>query len=506
MGLVLPQNVNVRIVSNNAIYYRNLGYELPLLPNGKINTKGSITVDVNDLPKNSGVIVDVNCNYCQKKLKVRYAQYMRCKSENGNYYCHDCCFNNPEWLKKQENNKIKNRAMLINELTEYIKNNGFPVNVRKEFKRSNGLHSSRMYFEYLGDTLLDWIIACGFNLTEEEKYSINLSNQKINYTKDEVINIIKSMQAKLDRPLKYDDFDNPTLNTISVTYIKKYFGSLNKMKQELGLIINKENMSDKKPTKEDLENMIIKLADYMQSINRNTFTEREYKQIANKLNIRLYSCMNRWCHKYFNLSFADKIKEYGLSLGNPGKGIVTTIGEEKCMSQFEYMFSSFLHSQGLIYNEDYYRNVKYKTFIKDYTGNMDCDYLLNINNTVIYIEIAGILEEYKQWYYQNKPIISSKSKEIYRMKLLKKENMLKQNNLVYFILFPCDLTKDNFNNILSNPSNELREKIEQEYKTNIDWTIIQKIGELKYLDIKGRNNQKLVDYSFNDKKEVALDA
>ena len=71
--------------------------------------------------------------------------------------------------------------------------------------------------------------------------------------------------------------------------------------------------------------------------------------------------------------------------------------------------------------------------------------------------------------------------------------MLKDNNLNYYILFPCDLTKENTYNILNNDSISLRKNIESFIKNNIDWNAVSKIWELKYSsEIKwGRN---VIDY------------
>lgn len=71
--------------------------------------------------------------------------------------------------------------------------------------------------------------------------------------------------------------------------------------------------------------------------------------------------------------------------------------------------------------------------------------------------------------------------------------MLKENNLNYYILFPCDLTKENIYKILNNDSITLRKDIESFIKNNIDWKRVFEYGELKYLDeIKwGRN---IIDY------------
>ena len=71
--------------------------------------------------------------------------------------------------------------------------------------------------------------------------------------------------------------------------------------------------------------------------------------------------------------------------------------------------------------------------------------------------------------------------------------MLKDTGLSYFILFPCDLTQENFRNILEDGSLKLKKKIESFNKNNIDWVKIREAGELKYTDeIKyGRN---VIDY------------
>ena len=124
---------------------------------------------------------------------------------------------------------------------------------------------------------------------------------------------------------------------------------------------------------------------------------------------------------------------------------------------------------------------------------MNCDYLIHINDKDIYIEIAGIIEAYKKYFFSNKKITCSKSKENYRQKLSIKQSMLKENNLNYYILFPCDLTKENISKILEEDSIALRKNIESFIKNNINWNKVSQIGELKYKDdIKwGRN---IIDY------------
>ena len=62
--------------------------------------------------------------------------------------------------------------------------------------------------------------------------------------------------------------------------------------------------------------------------------------------------------------------------------------------------------------------------------------------------------------------------------------MLKSNGLHYYLLFPCDLTIENFQNILYNDSLELKHKIEPFMVNGIDWKRVREIGKLDYSDNK----------------------
>ena len=52
--------------------------------------------------------------------------------------------------------------------------------------------------------------------------------------------------------------------------------------------------------------------------------------------------------------------------------------------------------------------------------------------------------------------------------------------LKYFILFPCDLTNENMNEIINNPTIELKHKIEKFNQANINWRVVREKGELNY--------------------------
>lgn len=286
------------------------------------------------------------------------------------------------------------------------------------------------------------------------------------------------MQSKLDRPLEYKDFRNPNIDEIGVTMIKKYWGSLNKMKQELELEIVQESMMDKQLSKEDFDKTVKSILNFLHKEGRNFTTTREIHENSDWAS---YGTLDRMSKKYYDINFIKHLNTFGITFGNQGRGINYDFDDgEHITSQYEYMFSKFLKEKGFIYNRDYFRDIKYSTFIDSYLGNMNCDYVIHTHDEILYIEIAGIIADYKTWFYEDRKISRSKSKEKYRLKLKEKEFMLKNNGLKYFILFPCDLTQENFEDILHNQNLNVKHRIENFYKNNIDWGKVRSIGKLDY--------------------------
>lgn len=310
-------------------------------------------------------------------------------------------------------------------------------------------------------------------------------------SKEKVTNLIYKLQEELGRPLVYDDFRGIGCYHVPIEIIREYWGTINKMKEELGLDIVQESMINKHLSKEQFENMLLDIQNYVFSDGRNFITTKEIDSNDNWIGS---NTLRKYSKEYYSKTLPDVLVDYGISLGKQGRGINFDFEDgEHITSQFEYMFSKYLKSYGLKYNVDYFRDVKYSTFIPDCKNNMNCDYVIHINGKTIYIEIAGIIEAYKEWFFNDRSITNRKSREKYRLKLLKKQKMLRDNNLIYFILFPCDLTHDNFKSILTDGSISLRKKIESFMKNNIDWVKVRDNGELKYSsDIKwGRN---VIDY------------
>lgn len=386
-------------------------------------------------------------------------------------------------------NRIERRKFNSNDfdyyVSEYIKKSeeyGKPISHALLRKEPFNLPDARWYLKLCPDKSVtnwrefeDW---CGFYV------------HKL-VTKEKATTLILNMQENINRPLMYDDFRGYGCYQVSIDIVNKYWGSLNKMKNELGLPIIQEGMIGKQLTIIGFDSMISDIVNYVISDKRDFITTREIDQNKDWQNS---DTLRRYANKFYHKSLADILKENNINLGKQGSGINFTFDDgEHTTSQYEYMFSKFLRDNGFVYNENYFRDVKYSEFIQNHNSMMNCDYVLMINNKPIYIEIAGIIESYKEYYYQNKIITCSKSKEKYRLKLLKKESLMKKHGLKYFILFPCDLTRDNFSKITSNPSLELKKNIESFSKNNIDWKRIRNIGELKYSD-KIKWGKNVIDY------------
>lgn len=310
-------------------------------------------------------------------------------------------------------------------------------------------------------------------------------------TKEKMMSLIYKLQDSIDRPLTYDDFRGVGCYHPPIKFIKKYWGTINNMKRDLGLEVIQESMIDRHLSKEDFNMAIQDICTYVHSDNRNFITTAEIDSNKDWNNSQ---SLRRYAKEYYGTTLSNILLKYNIHLGKQGRGISFDFDDgEHVTSQFEYMFSKCLRDYGLVYNVNYFRDIKYSDFISTYKGNMNCDYIIHIGGKTLYIEIAGIIEPYKEWFFKNKPIINSKSREKYRLKLLKKQQLLRENDLKYFILFPCDLTRDNIQAILEDGSIRLRKQIEGFMKNNIDWIKVRQNGELKYKDnIKwGRN---VIDY------------
>lgn len=303
----------------------------------------------------------------------------------------------------------------------------------------------------------------------------------MNPSKELAIKLIYEMQRKSDHPLMYDDFRGKQYGTVSITTVRKYWGSINKMKKALGLKINQESMIDKHLSIQEIQTIIYNVCNKVkEEEHRNIITIKDFHRYGSPIT----GCtMSTRISKELHMTLTEYIKSIGFELLKSGRGLNFTYKGtgEKVYSQFEYLFSNMLHDLGFVFNIDYYKDIKYKDFIPSYQYNSTCDYVIHYKGRIIYIEIAGLIEAYKFYYYDSKPIESSKSKEKYRKSLHRKEQAFKNNGLEYYILFPCDLTKANLDKILNDLDHDkVRNFISHFLQNNIKWSVIREKGELTY--------------------------
>ena len=278
--------------------------------------------------------------------------------------------------------------------------------------------------------------------------------------KNEIIDRIYKMQSKLNRPLMYNDFrESDSFDEVGILSIRKYFGTMNQMKEELKLEIIQEDMISKHV--EDFDILVKELqfiCDMVRKDNRNIITSKDITRI-NRLNINYQSFQKRCLEN--DTSVRNVIKDYGFELQKEGNGLVYSFHDgERTVSQYELNFSNKLREYGYLYDKDYFRDVRYKEFINDYNDMMNCDYVIHIGNKAIYIELAGMLGGIYENNYKNNIInANSKSKKLYAEKLHKKEDMLIQNGLNYFLLFPSDLKENDLDFLFEHKLNIKRKDL-----------------------------------------------
>ena len=111
------------------------------------------------------------------------------------------------------------------------------------------------------------------------------------------------------------------------------------MKQDLGLEINIDSMIDKQLSKEDFDDMIATICDFIRSDGRNFITTREINAHSNWSN---YNTLEKYAKKYYSKQLSEIFEQYNISFGKQGCGINFTFSDnEHVTSQFEYMYSKY---------------------------------------------------------------------------------------------------------------------------------------------------------------------
>lgn len=281
--------------------------------------------------------------------------------------------------------------------------------------------------------------------------------KKINYdethmTKEKASEIIYDLYNKLKRPLLQRDFRGvqTTENTVGIRIIYRHWGNFTSMIKELGL---PEHDYYYKPFDKnyvphnEIINGIHKVCKSVSNSGRTTIMCSDFMDVNIVSDM---TTLKRHC-ELENTTLNKIIESYGCIMQPSGNGLNHIFSDgEKVVSKYEYDFSMYLRHNGLVFGKDYFRDIRYKNIDEVYTGNMNCDYKIIVNDVVIYIELAGILgnKEHQIAYRENTPI-KSKSKELYRTKLNEKRDMFERNNLEYYILLPDEMNETTYKEILS---------------------------------------------------------
>ncbi|MEG2381583.1 MAG: hypothetical protein RSB38_07810 [Oscillospiraceae bacterium] len=408
---------------------------------------------------------------CEEEYEIKIERFL-----SGLSRCRVCSALEKQARKENsEKIKINNRTaykeQLLLELGNSISKFGFPTS--SMFNGKNGLRSLGTYRSNFYGGIGDWISLIDEDLSKEYTRIKHLQS----CSKKEAIDLILNFRTNINRPLYYDDFRKVTeLPTLSI--IKKYWGTVNNMKKEIGLEINIESMVGRTQRIEQIICNTNRVANsvYLQH-NRKTLLATDFKSDDNSLNI---STLNKKLLEHLGLTLAEYLETIGFHLQKSGSGLMHEFEDgEKTYSQFEKLFSTYLKDMGFVYGETYYRDVKYKEINEKCTNKMNCDYMIINKKDRIYIEIAGILRNYKRFFLENLEIYK-KSKEKYRLDLIKKQEYLEDANVKFFILFPCDLTKQNLWNILNGDYESVKNGINSFHKSNINWGSVSENGELEY--------------------------
>ncbi len=263
---------------------------------------------------------------------------------------------------------------------------------------------------------------------------------KPNYllSKDTVTNLIYNFCKENNGNINQNDVMKH-LN-FSPTVIGRIWGGFRNMRRDLGL----ENVSvggnDRSKSIDEILNYLDIFFKYLKINKTIAFTTTDVDEFfkENNIEITFNTVQNRL--KKANLKAVRELaKENNLDLAQEGRGLVTIFSDgEKALSRYEKLFSTILRNSGFVYNKTYFRDVKYSDIfneIEKCRNPMTIDYLLIYKGRKIYIELAGVLRDYEKSFKENKTI-TSESKNKYRIQLMKKEEILKRNNVEYYIVIP----------------------------------------------------------------------
>lgn len=154
------QLITVRVINFTEKHFKSLGYDVK---NGDV-----ITIPAKDLPKGSGIKIDVECCYCHKIFKKSWRKYLETKEK--------CCCENCKERKMMETSlekygnicSLRNPEVQAKATATNMKNLG----VQYPFQNPNILQKCRDSYNKNNNTVM---------VSKQQKYICNLYGGRLNY-------------------------------------------------------------------------------------------------------------------------------------------------------------------------------------------------------------------------------------------------------------------------------------------------------------------------------------
>lgn len=140
--MILTKEVEVNPSGKSIQYYRNLGYDAKY--------RQPLVVKVSDLPKGSGVMIDVLCDCCKQEIRhISYKDYMKRIEKYGDSVCSKC-----KPIKTKRNNLAKygvECTFSLPEVREKVKNTnlhryGAECSLQNEDVRQKAIDTCRSHY------------------------------------------------------------------------------------------------------------------------------------------------------------------------------------------------------------------------------------------------------------------------------------------------------------------------------------------------------------------------
>lgn len=88
--MLITKEIETLLHGRNIKHYESLGYIIPRKDDGYIPKGTKIKVKTTDLQENSNMLVEVQCDNCNKKYELKYQKYSKYVHNDGIYYCNSC--------------------------------------------------------------------------------------------------------------------------------------------------------------------------------------------------------------------------------------------------------------------------------------------------------------------------------------------------------------------------------------------------------------------------------